>query len=67
MSVNAIIYKDESGCFCAEVPSMPGCHSDGRTYDEAASNIREAAALWIEAQESIALERIGSCVERIAL
>ena len=55
MSVNAIIYKDESGVYCAEVPAMPGCHSDGDTYAEALANIQEAAQLWVEAQEQMAL------------
>ena len=48
MAINAIIYKDENGTYCAEVPAFPGCHSCGDTFDEAAQNIREAAALWLE-------------------
>ena len=67
MSVNAIIYQDESGAYCADVPAMPGCHSDGTTYAEALANIQEAAQLWIEAQEQMALERSGGRLERIAL
>jgi predicted RNase H-like HicB family nuclease len=48
MSLQAIIYQDESGAYCAEVPALPGCHSCGDTYEEALANIREAATLWIE-------------------
>jgi predicted RNase H-like HicB family nuclease len=31
-----------------EVPSLPGCYSQGDTYDEAIANIREAIDLHIE-------------------
>lgn len=48
MAINAIIYKDEDGTYCAEVPAFQGCHSCGDTFDEAVQNIREAAALWLE-------------------
>jgi hypothetical protein len=29
MTLNAVIYRDESGVYCAEIPSLPGCCSDG--------------------------------------
>jgi predicted RNase H-like HicB family nuclease len=32
----------------AEVPSLPGCISQGETREEALTNIREAIALHIE-------------------
>ena len=48
MSLQAVIYQDVSGAYCAEVPAFQGCHSCGDTYEEAVSNIREAAALWLE-------------------
>ena len=48
MSPQAVIYQDESGAYCAEVPAFPGCHSCGDTYEEAVANIREAAQLWLD-------------------
>lgn len=48
MGIQAYIYKDESGAYCADIPAFPGCHSCGDTFEEAQANIREAAALWIE-------------------
>lgn len=46
--------------YYAEVPALPGCHSWGRTYEEALTNIKEALELWIEvkreAGEPIPLE-----------
>jgi predicted RNase H-like HicB family nuclease len=38
--------KDEAGYYVAEVPALPGCLSQGETYDEALSNIKEAIEGW---------------------
>jgi predicted RNase H-like HicB family nuclease len=43
----AIVYRDEDGNWIAEVPSLPGCVSQGDTRDEAIANIREAIALYL--------------------
>jgi len=43
-----LLYQDEEGVWIAEVPSLPGCGSDGETRDEALTNVREAIELWIE-------------------
>lgn len=43
-----VIEQDEDGVYIAEVPSLPGCHSQGRTPDEAIKNIKEAISLCIE-------------------
>lgn len=45
---HVLLYTDEDGVWIAEVPSLPGCHSDGQTREEAIENIKEAIALWIE-------------------
>jgi len=34
--------QDEDGFIVASCPALPGCHSQGRTEEEAISNIREA-------------------------
>jgi predicted RNase H-like HicB family nuclease len=33
---------DEDGYYVVECPSLPGCVSQGKTYEEALANIREA-------------------------
>lgn len=43
-----LLYTDEDGVWIAEVPSLPGCGSDGMTRDEALENVKEAIDLWIE-------------------
>ena len=48
MKFRIVVEPDEDGVFVASCPSLPGCHSHGRTRDEARSNIREAIALYLE-------------------
>lgn len=43
-----LVYPGEDGYWVAEVPSLPGCISQGQTRDEAVENIREAIELYIE-------------------
>jgi predicted RNase H-like HicB family nuclease len=43
-----ILIPDESGGYVVEVPSLPGCYSQGETEEEALANIREAIQLHIE-------------------
>lgn len=40
--------RDEDGAFVAEVPSLPGCVTQGSTRAEALGNIREAIAVYLE-------------------
>ena len=44
---SVVIEKDEHG-FYAWCPELKGCHSQGRTLDEAIANIREAIELYLE-------------------
>lgn len=45
---NVLIYHDETSAWIAEVPSLPGCGSDGQTKAEAIERVKEAIDLWIE-------------------
>ncbi|MFH1738329.1 MAG: type II toxin-antitoxin system HicB family antitoxin [bacterium] len=42
--------QDEDGVYIATVPALPGCHSFGRTLDEAEKNIQEAIEGHLEAR-----------------
>ena len=48
MKFPVTIDRDEDGVFVVSCPSIPGCHSQGETRDEALTNIREAIALCLE-------------------
>jgi predicted RNase H-like HicB family nuclease len=43
-----LLYPGEDGYFVVEVPSLPGCISQGKTREEALANIEEAISLYIE-------------------
>ncbi len=43
-----ILIPDETGGYNVEVPSLPGCFTQGETVEEALDNAREAIALYIE-------------------
>lgn len=48
MSTYKVIYeRDENGAWIAEVPTVPGCHSYGRTIEQARERVREALDLWV--------------------
>ena len=48
MKFKVVIHPAEEGGFWAEIPALPGCLSEGESYEEVIANIREAAAGWIE-------------------
>lgn len=42
MKLKVIVHKAKEGGYWAEVPSIPGCATQGETFDELLSNIYEA-------------------------
>lgn len=48
MKFRVSVEQDDDGVFVAEVPSLPGCISQGATRDEALANVREAIELYLE-------------------
>jgi predicted RNase H-like HicB family nuclease len=52
MKYRVLIEQDEDGMFVAEVPSLPGCVSQGQTRAEATENIKEAIELYLESLEA---------------
>ncbi|MFM9904670.1 MAG: type II toxin-antitoxin system HicB family antitoxin [Pyrinomonadaceae bacterium] len=42
MKVKVFVHEAEEGGFWAEVPSIPGCATQGDTYEELEANLREA-------------------------
>ena len=43
-----VYWSNEDNCFISEMPELPGCMSDGKTYEEAIENIKQVAKMWIE-------------------
>lgn len=48
LNFRVIIEQDEDGVFVASVPAIPGCHTQGYSYEETIKNIKEAMELCLE-------------------
>lgn len=48
LQFKVLIEQDENGIFVASVPAIPGCHTQGDTYEEAVKGIEEAIQLCLE-------------------
>lgn len=44
-----ILFPGEDGYWVVECPSLPGCISQGKTKEEAITNIKEAITGYVEA------------------
>jgi predicted RNase H-like HicB family nuclease len=42
MKIKVVVHEAEGGGYWAEVPALPGCASQGDTFDELQKNICEA-------------------------
>jgi predicted RNase H-like HicB family nuclease len=48
LEYNTIFQKEDEGGFSVWVPSLPGCTSQGETFEEAMGNIKEAITLYLK-------------------
>jgi len=48
MKYRILIEQDENGVFTVEVPSLPGCITQGETREEAMKNVKEAIEAYLE-------------------
>jgi predicted RNase H-like HicB family nuclease len=49
MMRHVLLYTDENDVWIAEVPSLPGCGSDGTTRENAIERVKEAIQVYVEA------------------
>ncbi len=47
-----VIEHDEDGYYVVECPTFSGCYTQGKTLDEAMSNIREVVELCLKEKEN---------------
>ena len=50
MRLIVTLERDETGMIVAECPAIPGCISQGKTEEEAMTNIHEAIQACVEAR-----------------
>ncbi len=48
LEYNAVFTSEEDGGFSVSVPGLPGCFSEGDTFEEAQKKIKEAIELYLE-------------------
>ncbi|MCE5303752.1 MAG: type II toxin-antitoxin system HicB family antitoxin [Planctomycetaceae bacterium] len=48
-----LYWSEEDGAFVAEVPELPGCMADGRTYQEALTNTEQIIQEWLETAKQL--------------
>ena len=60
MTINAIIHEAEEGGYWAEVPSLPGCLTEGETMEQIQTNLRRAIQGWMEAAENRSRQLLDS-------
>ena len=57
MKYEIIIYWSEAdGAYIAEVPELPGCMADGKSYQEAVANAEVIIGEWIETAQAVGRE-----------
>ena len=56
-----VIHKDQDSDFSVTIPDMPGCFTAGKTIEEAASNIQDAAECHYSGESQLP---VASALER---
>lgn len=51
-----IYWSKEDDAFIVEVPELPGCMADGKTYEEAIKNALIVIREWVEAAKELGKE-----------
>ncbi|MCH7472653.1 type II toxin-antitoxin system HicB family antitoxin [bacterium] len=67
MKFSVTLEEGEDGWIIASCPALTGCHSQGRTRDEALENIKEAILAWLEAEEVDASQQSSSGADGITV
>jgi predicted RNase H-like HicB family nuclease len=48
-----IFWSEKNNAFVVEIPELPGCMADGKTYSEAVQNTNIVIEEWIETARSL--------------
>ncbi len=48
LEYTVVFQEEKEGGFSVWVPSLPGCASQGETFEEALDNVKEAIELYLE-------------------
>ena len=69
MKLKVIIHEAEEGGYWAEVPAIPGCATQGDSFEELLANLHEAveACLSVDIDEDVLGSDNGTRVMEIAM
>ena len=67
MKIKIVLEPAEEGGYTVYVPSLPGCISEGDTFDEAAKNIKEVLELYLEPDEDELFDFQGTQIAEVAI
>ena len=67
MKLQVVLEPSEEGGYTVNVPSLPGCVSEGDTEEEALVNIREAIELYLEPVDDDWIAGEGVLVQELVL
>lgn len=67
MRIRVVVHKAEEGGFWAEVPSIPGCATQGETMAEIEANVREAIEGCLSADVGQPVLQVDDQVIELAL
>ncbi len=48
LEYTAVFQEEKEGGYSVWIPTLPGCASQGQTFEESLSNIKEAIELYLE-------------------
>ncbi len=48
-----IFWSEEDHAYVAEVPELPGCMADGKTYQEALANAEQIIQEWLDTAKEL--------------
>ena len=61
LDLTVLLERDSEGWYVASVPDLPGCHTQGKTVEQALERVREAIVAYIEPDLQIEpMEFIGA-------
>lgn len=62
MKIDIRLYQDETGTWITEVPSIPGCGSEGPTREEAIENTRDSIDLCLAVRKDLGMPAVVETV-----
>jgi predicted RNase H-like HicB family nuclease len=62
-----IVEQDEEGYFVAEVPGLPGCHTQAKSLDTLMKRVKESIALCLDEKTATVPKMHLVGVQRIAV